>query len=81
MNKKKSFKLWTVAALAVGTLAVIVTAQVTGTMPKPEKICPITFQLYPGTPLEKNFAAKIEKDNAVLSTFFGELRSMPGLLP
>lgn len=80
MNKKMSFKLLTVAVLAVGALAVMVTAQVTRTMPKPEKICPITFQLYPGTPLERNFAAKIEKDNAVLSTFLGELRSMPGLL-
>jgi|WetSurSiteA1Bulk_404760.scaffolds.fasta_scaffold16110_2 hypothetical protein len=80
MNKKMSFKLRAVAALAMGALAVMVTAQVTRTIPKPEKICPITFQLYPDTPLEKNFAAKIERDNAVLSTFLGELRSMPGLL-
>ena len=81
MNKKMSLKPWAVAALATGALAVMVTAQVTRMMPKPEKICPITFQLYPGTPLEKNFAAKIEKDNAVLSTFLGELRSAEGLLP
>ncbi len=81
MKRKMSFRLWAVAALAVGALAVVVAAQVTGMMPKPEKICPITFQLYPGTPLEKNFAAKIEQDNAVLSTFLGELRSAAGLLP
>lgn len=81
MNKKMSFRLWAVAALATGVLAVMVTAQVTKTMPKPEKICPITFQLYPDTPLEKNFAAKIERDNAILSTFLGELRSTAGLLP
>lgn len=81
MKRNMSFRLWTVAALAMGALAVMVTAQVTRVMPKPEKICPITFQLYPDTPLEKNFAASIERTNAVLSTFLGELRSTAGLLP
>lgn len=80
MKRKMSFRLWAVAALTVGAMAVVAAAQVIGTMPKPVKICPITFQLYPGTPLEKNLAAKIEQDNAVLSTFLGELRSKPGLL-
>jgi hypothetical protein len=44
------------------------------TSPSYEKICPISFELYPGTLLEKNYAAKIEKDNALLSVFLGDLR-------
>ena len=40
----------------------------------PEKICPISFGLYPGTKLESSCAARIEQDNVKLSGFLSELR-------
>ena len=39
-----------------------------------QKICPISFGLYPGTKLETSCAARIEKDNVKLSGFLSELR-------
>ena len=39
-----------------------------------EKICPISFGLYPGTKLETSCAARIEQDNVKLSGFLSELR-------
>jgi hypothetical protein len=39
-----------------------------------EKICPITFGLYPGTTLESSCAARVEKDNVRLSAFLSALR-------
>jgi len=40
-----------------------------------QKICPISFGLYPGTKLETSCAARIEKDNVKLSGFLSELRT------
>lgn len=40
-----------------------------------EKICPISFRLYPGTKLESSCAAKVEKDNVKLSGFLSALRT------
>lgn len=39
-----------------------------------EKICPISFGLYPGTKLETSCAARIEQDNVKLSAFLSDLR-------
>lgn len=44
-----------------------------------EKICPISFRLYPGTKLESSCAAKVEKDNVKLSGFLSALRTDEGL--
>jgi hypothetical protein len=44
-----------------------------------EKICPISFRLYPGTKLESSCAARIEKDNVKLSGFLSALRTDEGL--
>ena len=43
--------------------------------PKPEKVCPITFHLDPVTTLQRNFAAAIEKTNAVLAQKLAGLRT------
>jgi hypothetical protein len=40
-----------------------------------EKVCPISFRLYPGTKLESSCAAKVEKDNVKLSGFLSALRT------
>jgi hypothetical protein len=42
--------------------------------PKPDKVCPITFHLDPVTTLQRNFAAHIEKTNAVLAQKLAGLR-------
>ncbi len=42
--------------------------------PRPEKVCPITFHLDPVTTLQRNFAAAIEKTNAVLAQKLAGLR-------
>jgi hypothetical protein len=60
---------------AIGAFGAIALQSPTAAPPALEKICPITFELYPGTLLEANYAAKIERDNAKLSTFLGEMRS------
>lgn len=44
-----------------------------------EKICPISFGLYPGTKLETSCAARIEQDNVKLSEFLSVLRMNPDL--
>lgn len=80
--KQNLFKMTGAAAVLVslGVLGAIALQSPMAPRPVPEKICPITFQLYPGTLLEKNYAARIEHDNAVLSTFLGEMRSTAGLI-
>lgn len=75
MNKKRSLRLWVAAAITVGALAVVVAAQVTGMMPKPDKICPITFVLEPMTSLQQKFARDTEKANADLAVILVELRN------
>jgi hypothetical protein len=44
-------------------------------LPAPEKLCPITFHLYPVTSLQANFAADIEKTNATLAQMLVKLRT------
>jgi len=72
MIKTRSLKFWGVVLIAAAAIAFAAPRLVSQGY---EKICPISFRLVPGSSLEKSFAAKIEKDNAVLSTFLGELRS------
>lgn len=81
--KHVSFKGTGIAAALVTLSVLCAIALQTPIAPKPkaEKICPITFGLYPGTLLEKHYAAKIEEDNGVLSAFMSQLRSSEGLLP
>lgn len=73
MKNERSLKFWAVAFVAVATFALVATTLLISQ--GYEKICPITFGLYPGTLLETNYAAKIEKHNAKLSEFLSELRS------
>lgn len=70
---------WGMAALLVSTaLASLPSSRLAGQTN--EKICPITFRLYPGTKLESSCAARIEKDNVTLSGFLSELRMNEGLM-
>lgn len=72
MKNKRSIKLWAVVAIVAAFVFVASTLLISQSY---EKICPITFHLYPDTLLEKNYAASIEKHNAILSEFLSELRS------
>lgn len=64
---------WSLAALLVSTLpASLPSSRLAGQTI--EKICPITFRLYPGTHLETSCAARVEKDNVVLSGVLSTLR-------
>jgi hypothetical protein len=69
-------------AAAVAALA-LAAALWTSPAPSPgqdyEKICPISFHLYPGTKLESSCAAKVEKDNAKLSAFLSAARTSEAL--
>ncbi|NTV79946.1 MAG: hypothetical protein HGA24_00775 [Candidatus Aminicenantes bacterium] len=70
---------WGLAAMLVSTqLASLPSSRLAGQTN--EKICPITFRLYPGTKLESGCAARIEKDNVTLSGFLSELRMTEGLM-
>lgn len=71
---------WGVVALLVSTsLAFLPSSRLAGQAY--EKICPITFRLYPGTKLETSCAARVERDNVRLSAFLSELRTDEGLTP
>jgi len=76
MIKTRSLRFWGVVLIAAAAIAFAAPRLVSQGY---EKICPISFRLVPSSSLEKSFAAKIEKDNAVLSTFLGELRSNAAL--
>ncbi len=41
----------------------------------PEKICPLTYSLAPGSLMSKKYAAKIEKDNVRLSQLLADYRA------
>ncbi len=73
MKNEKSLKFWAIAAAIVAVF--VLTATTLHISQGYEKICPITFRLYPNTLLEKNYAARIEKHNAILSEFLSGLRS------
>lgn len=73
MKNERSLKFWAIAAAIVAVF--VLTATTLLISQGYEKICPITFRLYPNTLLEKNYAARIEKHNAILSEFLSELRS------
>jgi hypothetical protein len=69
---------WSLAALLVSTLpASLPSSRLAGQTI--EKICPITFRLYPGTKLESSCAARVERDNVVLSGFLSAMRTDEGL--
>ena len=72
MIKKRSLRFWGIVLVAAAAFAFAAAPRLVSQ--GYEKICPITFGLYPDTLLEKNYAAKIERDNAKLATFLGELR-------
>jgi hypothetical protein len=56
-------------------------AVVTPVKPKPEKLCPITFHLFPSTSLQDRFARDIESANAQLAKDLVEWRTAKALLP
>ena len=68
-----------VIVLALATVLLTVSAPAPGQVY--EKICPISFHLYPGTKLESSCAAKVEKDNAKLSAFLSATRTSEVLNP
>lgn len=69
---------WTVLALLVSASAILLASSLLVGQGY-EKICPISFRLYPGTKLESSCAAKIEKDNVKLSGVLSALRTDEGL--
>jgi hypothetical protein len=73
MRKNKAVRLAGLCAAFAAVFVPAASARLTGQ--KYEKVCPITFRLYPGTHFEASCAAKIEKDNAKLATFLSDLRS------
>jgi hypothetical protein len=82
MKKERSIR-WAVAAiLAVGLFAAsapqdrarVVPAMVTPVTVVPEKICPLTYSLAPGSLMSKKYAAKIESDNSKLSQLLAAYR-------
>ena len=73
MKNGKPIKLWTVVLLA--SAAAILLASSLLVSQDYEKICPISFGLYPGTKLESSCAARIEQDNVKLSGFLSDLRT------
>jgi len=85
MNERKSTKLWMVA-IAVIAGAVLVGAAlqestvVTPVRPKPEKLSPITFHLFPSTPLQDRFAKDIERTNARLAQDLVDWRTAKALM-
>jgi len=75
MKNGKPIKLWTVALLASASAILLASSLLVSQ--DYEKICPITFRLYPGTKLEISCAARIEQDNVKLSEFLSVLRMNP----
>jgi hypothetical protein len=82
MKRERSIR-WAVAAiLAVGLFAAsapqdragVVPAMVTPVTVVPEKICPLTYSLAPGSLMSKKYAAKIESDNSKLSQLLAAYR-------
>lgn len=79
MKNERSLKFWAFAAMIVAIAVFMVSAAeeqkpFAPMKPKPEKICPITFHLDPVTSLQRNFAADIEKTNAILAQSLARLR-------
>lgn len=86
MNERRSTKLWMIAiAVIAGTVLVGAALQdstvVTPVKPKPEKLCPITFHLFPPTSLQNRFARDIEETNAKLAQDLVKWRTAKALLP
>jgi hypothetical protein len=72
MKNGKPIKLWTVVLLASASAILLASSLLVSQ--DTEKICPISFGLYPGTKLETSCAARIEQDNVRLSAFLSVLR-------
>jgi hypothetical protein len=73
-----------VAILAVGGLAGAALQEqtvVTPVRPEPEKICPISFHLFPTTSLQDRIAKDAEKTNAQLAQDLVDWRSAKAVLP
>ena len=86
MNERRSTKLWMIAiAVIAGTVLLGAALQdstvVTPVKPKPEKLCPITFHLFPPTSLQNRFARDIEETNAKLAQDLVKWRTAKALLP
>lgn len=86
MNEKKSTKLRMIAiAVIAGTVLAGAALQdptvVTPVKPKPEKLCPITFHLFPSTSLQGRFARDIEDTNAQLAQDLVNWRTAKALMP
>jgi hypothetical protein len=73
MKNGKPIKLWAVALLASASAILLASSLLISQ--DYEKVCPITFRLYPGTWLETSCAARVEKDNVKLSGFLSALRT------
>lgn len=82
MKKERSIG-WAVAAfLTVALFAASAPQEMTGVAPVtgtpvtvvPEKICPLTYSLSPGSLMSKRYAAKIERDNSKLSQLLAAYR-------
>jgi hypothetical protein len=76
---KNGKAMGTVAAAALALAAALWTAPAPPPGQDYEKICPISFHLYPGTKLESSCAAKVEKDNARLSAILSAARTSEAL--
>jgi len=79
MKNERSLKFWAVAAMILAGFVFVAAAlqdpmPLAQSRPKPDKICPITFHLDPVTSLQKNFAAEIERTNAILAQSLARLR-------
>jgi len=79
MKNERSLKLRVVAITIVAMAVFMVSAAeeqkpFAPMKPKPDKICPITFHLDPATSLQRNFAAHIERTNAILAQTLADLR-------
>lgn len=82
MKKERAIR-WAVAAiLAVALFAASAPQDRTGVVPAtvtpvtvvPEKICPLTYSLAPGSLMSRKYAAKIESDNSKLSQLLAAYR-------
>ena len=77
MKNGRPMRLGTVGLLSAAAAILLVSSLLVSQ--DYEKICPISFGLFPGTKLETSCAARIEKDNVKLSAFLSELRTGEGL--
>ncbi len=84
MNMRRSSFLRGIAVISAGVLMAAAAGDPSAmaqTAPKPEKLCPISFHLFPSTSLQNRFARDTEKTNARLAQDLVDWRTAKALLP